>query len=174
MLCGRRRHASAISGQHATTRSVESRGWLKTVLRKLPQNCAIKPILLYGSAQKETIAMMRLEVAPSLSVLRLRFVNLFQDGQRFVQVFLKIVAHQGKYLEQDRIANGIEDLVPGLPIHDKLSRSKNGQVLRDVGLFHAELLNQVAGREFSISKQLDDRDSGWVPQSLEYIGLEAT
>jgi hypothetical protein len=131
-------------------------------------------MLLRESAQKETIAMKRLEVAPSLSVLRPRLVNLFQDGQRFVQVFLKIVTHQGKYLEQDRIANGIEDLIPGLPVHNKLSRSKNGQVLRDVGLFHAEFLNQVAGREFSVPKQLDNRDSGWVRQSLEYVGLEAT
>jgi hypothetical protein len=117
--------------------------------------------------------MKRLEVAPSLGVLRLRFANLFQDGQRIVQMFLKIGAHQGKYLKQDRIAYGIEDLVSSLPVHNKLSRSKNGQVLRDVGLLHTKFLNQVAGREFSIPKQFDNCDSGWVRQSLENIGLEA-
>lgn len=118
MLCGRSRHASAISGQHATTRSVEPRGWLKTAPGKLPENCAIKPILLCETAQ--TLAMKRLEVTPSLGILRLRFANLFQDGQRLIQVFLKIAAHQGKYLEQDRIANGIEDLIADLPVHNKL------------------------------------------------------
>jgi len=117
--------------------------------------------------------MKRLEAAPSLDVLRLRFANLFKDGQRFVQVLLKIAAHKDKYLEQDRIANGIEDLVSNLPVHNKLSRSENGQVLGDVGLFHTEFLNQVASREFSAPKQFDNRDSGWVRQSLEYVGLEA-
>lgn len=46
-------------------------------------------------------------------------------------------------------------------------------MLRNIGLFHAKYLDQIAGREFSIPEQLDDRDSGRMPQSLEYIGLEA-
>jgi len=114
-----------------------------------------------------------LEVACSLAVLRLRFANLLQDGQRFVQVLLKIAAHQGKNLEQDGIANGIEDLVPSLPVHDKLSGTKNSQVLRNIRLFHAKFLNEVAGGEFSTPEQLDNRDSSWMCQSLEYVSLEA-
>src|SRR5579859_458925 len=46
-------------------------------------------------------------------------------------------------------------------------------MLRNIGLFHAEFLDQVAGREFSLPKQLDNRDSGRMRQSLEYTGLEA-
>ena len=86
---------------------------------------------------------------------------------------MKIAAHQGENLKQDGVANRIKDLVPGFPVHDKLSRTKNSQVLRNVGLFHTKFLYKVAGREFSISKQLNDRDSGWVRQSLEYVSLEA-
>ena len=88
----------------------------------------------------------------SLAVLHLRFANLFQYGQRFRQVLLKVAAHQGKNLKQDGIANRIEDLVPGLPVHDELSRTKNCQVLRNIRLFHAKFLNEVAGRELSISE----------------------
>jgi hypothetical protein len=108
----------------------------------------------------------------SLAVLSPRFAKLFQDGQRFVQVFLKIAAHQCEYLEQDRVANGIEDLVPGLPVQDELSRSKNRQMLRNVGLLHAEFLDKVACRKLSVPEQLDDCDSSRVCQSLEYIGFE--
>ena len=112
-------------------------------------------------------------MARSFDVL-LRFANLFQQGHRFREVFVEIAAHQAKDFKQDRVANGIEDLVRHLPSQHKLSRAKNRQMLGDIGLFHAKFIDQFAGGEFSIPEQFDNGYSSWMCEGLKNICFEAT
>ena len=87
---------------------------------------------------------------------------------------MEVGAHQVQDLDDDGVPYRIEDLIAGLAIRNKLLCPQHGEVLRDVGLFHAELLDQGAGRELSCAEELQNGDSGWVSEGLEDVGLKPT
>ena len=64
-------------------------------------------------------------------------------------------------------------LIAGLAIRNKLLCPQHGEVLRNIGLLHAELFDQCTSREFSCAQKLQNGDSGWVSEGLEDAGLES-
>ena len=85
---------------------------------------------------------------------------------------MEVGAHQIQNLDDDGVANRIEDLIAGLAIGNKLLGPQHRQVLRDIGLLHAELLDQRSGREFSRAEEFQNGDSGRMSKRLKDVGLE--
>lgn len=86
---------------------------------------------------------------------------------------MEVGAHEGEDLVDEGITHGVEDLVAGLPIDNKVFGAQDGEVLGDVGLLHVELFDEGAGGEFAIGEELEDGDAGGVGEGLEDVGLEA-
>lgn len=86
---------------------------------------------------------------------------------------VEVAAHQGEDLDDDWIADGIEDLVADLAIDDELLGTEDGKMLREVGLFDVEFFHQLAGGEFSVLEKFDDCDAGGVGERLEDVGFES-
>jgi len=86
---------------------------------------------------------------------------------------MEVGAHQGKYLIDKGISDRVEDLVAGLAVGDELFGAENGEVLRDVGLLHIELVDEGTGGEFAFAEELEDGDAGGVGEGLEDVGFEA-
>src|SRR5438132_6043009 len=88
---------------------------------------------------------------------------------------MTILAHEVKNLAQDRMAQGVEDLVAVLPPADDLPGTQHGQMLGRIGLLQAELPVDARDRHFAlVAKQLHDGDAGRVAQSLKDARLEVT
>ena len=72
-----------------------------------------------------------------------------------------------------RVADGVEDLVAGLAVDDEMLGAEDGEVLRDVGLLHAELFDEGSGGELAFAEEFEDGDAGGVGEGLEDVGFEA-
>src|SRR5262249_19000941 len=98
-----------------------------------------------------------------------------EDFEGFVQMGLIVLPHQVEDLAENRIAEGIKDLVAVLAPDDNLLAAQDGQVLRGIGLFQVEaFVNAADGHLVLIAQQLNDGDAGRVGQCLEQLGLETT
>ena len=78
-----------------------------------------------------------------------------------------------KDLVDEGVANGVKHLIATFAGGDELLGAEDGEVLRDVGLLHAELVDEGAGGEFAVGEELEDGDAGGVGEGLEDVGLEA-
>ena len=87
---------------------------------------------------------------------------------------VKVSAQNIENFDDQRIANGIEDLIADLAANEKILPAQNRKVLRGVGLFDTEPLDQGPSRQFAVSQLLDDRDSSGVGQCLKEVSLELT
>ena len=87
---------------------------------------------------------------------------------------LKIAPHEGEDFCNERIADGVEDLISSPAAEDELLRAEHGEMLRYVGLLHSQLLDQRPRREFALAKQFHDGDAGGVSKRLKHICLEAS
>src|SRR5713101_9986232 len=88
---------------------------------------------------------------------------------------LEILSHQVQNSSEDRIAQGIKDLVAVLPRGHELFRAQHGQVLRNVSLLEMQSLMKSADRNFAfVAEQLNNGDARGMGQRLKNTGLEAT
>jgi hypothetical protein len=85
---------------------------------------------------------------------------------------VEVAPHQVENVYDEGVANGIENLIGRLAIHQNVLRPQHCEVLRDVRLFHPEPFNQHTGRQLPVSQLFHDCDTGWMSESLEKIGLE--
>ncbi len=86
---------------------------------------------------------------------------------------VEVAAHEGEDFDEDGVADGVEDLVAGFAVDDELLGSEDGEVLRDVGLLHAQLFDELAGGKLSGFKELDDGEAGGVSEGLEDVCFES-
>src|SRR5512140_1976184 len=84
---------------------------------------------------------------------------------------MEIPPHEVEHLDQDRIPNGIKNLIAHLAIAEDLPVPQNGEVLRNVRLFDAEPFLQSTGGKLAVAKQFDDGDSRRMRQCLEDAGF---
>lgn len=68
----------------------------------------------------------------------------------------------------------MEDTIAGTAVHEDLFGAKDAEVLRDVGLLHAELFDESPGGELVFAQEFQNGDTGWVAEGLEDVSLEAT
>src|SRR5439155_17017879 len=91
------------------------------------------------------------------------------------QVCTTILADEVKNLAQDRMAQGVEDLVAVLSPADDLPGTQDGQVLGRIGLLQAELpVDARDGHLALVAQQFHDGDARGVAQSLKDARLEVT
>ena len=76
-------------------------------------------------------------------------------------------------LNDEGVADGVENLVAGLAIDDEVFCSQDGEVLGDVGLFQAKFFDQGTGGELSVAEEFEDGDAGGMGEGLEDVGFEA-
>lgn len=88
-----------------------------------------------------------------------------------MKVGLKVLPHQIQHLDQDLVSNGVEHLSAFFAGADDLPAPKDGQVLRNIGLLDTEPLLKSTGRHLTFTQNLDNGDSGGMPQSLENARL---
>ena len=73
---------------------------------------------------------------------------------------MEVGAHEIQDLDDDGVADGVEDLVAGFASGDELLGAEHGEVLRDVCLLEDELFDEGSGGEFSVSQEFQDGDAG--------------
>src|ERR1035437_4525074 len=91
----------------------------------------------------------------SPSILRLA-VSFAHHLSGLMEVSLAITAHNGDHLAQDRIGQGIENLIACLAVDHDLPAAQDGEVLGEVGLLNPELGLHGAGGKLSVAEDLDD------------------
>ena len=85
---------------------------------------------------------------------------------------MEVSAHQVQNFNDDGVADRVEHLISGLAIGNKLLCTQHREMLRDIGLLHAKLLNQFPGGELSIAQELKNGNPSWVSERLKYVSLE--
>lgn len=73
---------------------------------------------------------------------------------------LKVLPHQLKHLQNHSIAQGIENLISFLAGSHNLATPQNREVLREIGLLHAETFLNGAGGNLSIAERFQYGDAG--------------
>ena len=86
---------------------------------------------------------------------------------------LEVPSHCIEHLDQQRIAQRIEDLIPLLSTDDKLLGAQHREMLRHVGRFNPDAFEDRTHRECAISKALDDLNPCGVSERLKHLGLES-
>ena len=84
------------------------------------------------------------------------------------KVFLQKVEH----LDQDGVAERVEDLVTGLPADHHLFAAKHGEVLRKIGLLYLDHPDQRRCADLAIAKGFDNGNPGGVREGLKNLSLE--
>src|SRR5882757_4199989 len=107
----------------------------------------------------------------SSRVYRLGF-HLVEHRLLFGELCEEILPHGVQKLDDERIAHGIEHLIPGLAADQNSLCTQNRQMLRGVRLFHSETLDQGAGGEFAVTELLDYRDASGVGERLKEFGFK--
>ena len=102
-----------------------------------------------------------------------RIFHLAEHAEGLFEVGVEVGSHEGEDLVDEGITHGVEDLVAGFSIDNKVFSAEYGEVLGDVGLFHSELVDEGAGGELAVGEELEDGDAGGVGESLEDVGFEA-
>ena len=81
---------------------------------------------------------------------------------------MKVVAHQVEDFAEERIAEGVKDLISLLAANDNLLGAQHAQMLRNIGLFQFQpLVNAADGHRFLVAEQLDDGDPRGMRQGLK-------
>src|SRR5262249_19692955 len=88
-------------------------------------------------------------------------------------MLLKIAAHQIKHVDQEGIAEGVEDLIALFAVHNDLLGAQYCQMLRDVSLLPAKTLKERSCRDFSLPEHLYDSDARRMRQRLEDVRLKS-
>ena len=101
-----------------------------------------------------------------------RVLHLVEHADGFFELGVEVFAHQGEDFADGGVADGVEDLVACLAVDDDLFGAEDGEVLGDVGLFHAELFDEGAGGELAFAEEFKDGDAGGVGEGLEDVGFE--
>ena len=99
-------------------------------------------------------------------------LELAEHREGLVQVGEEVLPQQVEHLNQHRIADGVEDLVAGFPVHQDVLGAQHREVLRQVRLLDVEQVEQLARGQLAVAERLDDGDAGGVGQRLEDLGLE--
>jgi hypothetical protein len=99
-------------------------------------------------------------------------VDLFEHGDGLGELGVEVGFEDAQDVDQDGVAEGIEDLVAFFAIDEDLFTAEDGEVLGGVSLFEAELLDELAGGAFAMAEGFDDGDAGRVSEALEDIGFE--
>jgi hypothetical protein len=84
-----------------------------------------------------------------------------------MEISLAIMAHNVEHLAQDRIRQGIENLIATLAVDYDLAAAQDGEVLGEVGLLNPKLGLHGAGRKLSVAEDLDDGNARGMGQSLK-------
>lgn len=87
---------------------------------------------------------------------------------------MEVLPHQIEHLDDQGVSHGIEDLVACLAIYDDLFGPEYGEMLGDIGLFHAQPLDDGAGGKFSVAKLLEDGDASGMGKGLEDFGFKVS
>src|SRR4051794_25498540 len=83
------------------------------------------------------------------------------------EVLLAVAAHQVEHVDEDAVADRVEDLVAFLAVHYDLATAENGEMLGEVGLLDFEALLDGTGGELAVAQGLEDGDTGGVRQRLK-------
>ena len=83
------------------------------------------------------------------------------------EIRLAIVAHDVEHVAQDRIRQGIENLIASLAVDHDLAAAQDREVLGEVGLLDPESGLQGSGRKLSVAQSLDDGDARGMRQGLK-------
>src|SRR5262249_51851534 len=83
-----------------------------------------------------------------------------------------VEAHRVQHLHKPAAAEGIEDLVPFLAIDDDSPGAQHRQMLRRIGLFYTQSLEDSARGDLSLTQHLDNGDARGMRQSLKDIRFE--
>ena len=86
---------------------------------------------------------------------------------------MEVDAHEIQNLDDNAVTDGIEDLVARAAVHEDLFGAQDAEVLRDVGLLHAELFDERPGGEFAFAQEFQNGDAGWMAEGLEDVSFEA-
>jgi len=86
---------------------------------------------------------------------------------------LEVPAHGVEHLDQQRVAQRIEDLISLLSTDDQLLGAQHREMLRHVGRFNPDAFEDRTHRECAITKALDDLNACGVSERLKHLGLEA-
>src|SRR5690349_15652119 len=85
---------------------------------------------------------------------------------------LEVAAQDVQHFNQQRIAHSIEDLVAFLAVDHDVFGAQDCEMLRSVRLLQPEPFDDLACREFAITKLLDNGNASRVRQGLKDIGLK--
>ena len=163
---GLRRHAGGDGKRHRHgQRHQAHRHSGDQVLEKLSARVAAQALDRAGKARFEKAQLSACAFAPACS-------HFVQHSRRLFQLGVEIVPHQLQNFNDRAVAHGVEHLVAGLAIDHKLLGAQHAQVLRDVGLLHAQLFNEHPGRKFAVAQQFEDGDAGRVGKGLKDISLK--
>ena len=86
---------------------------------------------------------------------------------------IKVPLENVQHTDEDRVTQGIEDLISILPVDDDVFAPKNCQVLRGIGLLKPELFDQLPGRHLTVTEQLDNGDARGMSEGLKDFRFEA-
>src|SRR6266508_1433439 len=99
-------------------------------------------------------------------------VDLLEHGHGFLDVGLKISPHHIEHLDQQQVAYGIKNLIAFFSAGDDVFRTQDGKMLRGIGLFETQSLDDGPRRKFSVSKYLDNGNTSRVRQGLKDAGFK--
>src|SRR5271170_1457436 len=86
---------------------------------------------------------------------------------------LEVTPHQGKDFGDQRVADGIKDLVSRFPVNYNLFRAEYREVLGGIRLLNPQFLDQRARRKLALAKQFDNGNARRMPERLKHLRLEA-
>ncbi len=100
-------------------------------------------------------------------------IHLVEHLEGLIQMLFEVAAHEGEDLQDDGVADRVEDLISGFAIDDDLLGAQDREVLGDVGLLHAEVFDESSGRDFAVFEQFEDGYTRGVAKGLKDAGFES-
>src|SRR5690554_1551771 len=96
-----------------------------------------------------------------------------QHRERFLEVRLEVASHRVEDVDEERIAERVEDLASLLAVRHEALPAEHGEVLREVRRLDADRLDDRTDGLLSVAETLRDVDARRVCERLEDFGLEA-
>lgn len=85
---------------------------------------------------------------------------------------MEVAAHNIEHIDNQRIPHRIENLITRLAVDQDIFRPQYRQMLRSIGLFETETLDEGVRRKLAIAQLFDNRNSRRMSQRLEKFRLE--
>src|ERR1039458_7554057 len=142
--------------------------------RKMPQSGRRRGVSTWRAPRRRLLGTKPIQLrgtrsaSPSIFRLAIHFTHHLNG---LVEIRLAIMAHDIEHLPQDRIRQGIENLIAFLPVYHDLAAAQDGEVLGEVGLLNPEPGLHGSGGKLSVAEDLDDGNARGMRQGLKYARL---